>query len=357
MWARAKVLPRPHKSADVHPSVTVVIAAHNEATIIRQRLVNLARIDYPAHLIEVIIASDGSTDGTNELVASFQDSRVSLLSLPRGGKAAALNAAVRSARGDVLVFSDANSMYAPRAILALVRPFADPKVGGVAGDQRYVNDPDQHKGGERGYWSYDRVLKKWESAAGNVVQATGAIYAVRRSLFRPVPQGVSDDFVTSVGVIDQGYRLVFAPDAVAYEPVADSAGAEFRRKVRIGTRMLRSEFHVRALLNPFRHGFYSLQLFSHKPLRRLLAFPLIALAVSSLLLRRHGSIYRAAAAVQLCFYASATIGSLGAGSKLGRYRMVALPAYFCMTYGAQLVAVWNVLRGHRIAVWEHERTP
>jgi len=357
LWARARLFPRPHVSAEIQPSVTVVIAAHNEASIIRQRLDNLVSLDYPMDSLDVIVASDGSDDGTDEIVASYRDSRISLLSLPRRGKAHALNSAVARARGEILVFSDANSMYAPRSIRALVRPFADPDVGGVAGDQQYADVQEPGEGGERSYWGYDRMLKRWESAAGSVVQATGAIYSIRRSLFRPVPEGVSDDFVTSVGVIEQGYRLVFAPDAVAYEPVAPSSGAEFRRKVRIGTRMLRSEFHVRALLNPLRHGFYSVELLSHKPLRRLMAFPVLVIGLSSGLLWRQGWIYRASAIAQICFYATAAFGLVAGESKFGRHRLVALPAYFCMVYAAQLVAVWNILRGHRIALWKQDRTP
>ena len=193
--ARARLRPRPHFWADITPSLTLIVAAHNEAADIGAKLENIASLDYPADLLEVIVVSDGCDDGTEEIVRSFTGREVRLLSLTRVGKAAALNAAIAEARGEILVFSDANSAFAPDALLALVRPFADPNVGGVAGDQRYVAD--QGLGttgsGERGYWDFDRTMKRAESLADNVISATGAIYAVRASLVGPVPEGVTDD--------------------------------------------------------------------------------------------------------------------------------------------------------------------
>lgn len=351
LWLRSRLAARPYIGGDITPPVSIIIAAYNEEATIRQRLENLAALDYPPENIEVVVASDGSTDGTDEIVRSFDGVR--LLSLPRGGKAAALNAAVPTTSHEILVFSDANTVFARDALRALVRPFADPRVGGVAGDQRYEAPMDAGEQGEQAYWNLDRTLKVWESAAGSVVQATGAIYAIRRTLFRPIPGGVSDDFVTSVGVIAQGYRLVFAPDAVAYEPVAPSTGAEFRRKVRIGTRMLRSELHARRLLNPLRHGFYAIQLFSHKPLRRLMAFPLVVIAASNLVLRNTTGFYRFSLMTQLAFYGLALLGLLSPAG-IARSRLVTLPAYFCMTYAAQLVAVWNLVRRRAITGWNRE---
>ena len=243
---RALLRPRPHASADIAPPVSIVIAAYNEAATIGAKLENLLSLDYPRDRLEVVIASDGSEDGTDEIVRAHANGTVRLLSLPRRGKAEALNAAVAAASGEILVFSDANSIYAPDAVRALVRPFADPTVGGVAGDQRYLvaGGSDGVAAGEQSYWDFDRLLKLTESRAGNVISATGAIYAVRRSLFRPVPVGVTDDFATSTSVIAQGYRLVFAPDAVAYEPVAPAVELEFGRKVRVITRGLRGLGYV-----------------------------------------------------------------------------------------------------------------
>jgi glycosyltransferase involved in cell wall biosynthesis len=355
---RAALRPRPHRTADVTPSVTMVIAARNEAASIGAKLENLLSLDYPSDRLQVVVASDGSDDGTDEIVGAYADRGVRLVSVPRVGKALALDAAVAQATGDVLVFSDANSIYAPDALRALVRPFADPLVGGVAGDQRYLGaiDTDAIASGERSYWDLERRLKAAESLSGNVISATGAIYAIRRSLVRPVAPGVTDDFFTSTGVIAQGFRLVFAADAVAYEPVSKTAEIEVGRKVRVMSRGLRGVLLRRDLLDPRRHGFYALQLFTHKVLRRTMVVPLLSIAVTSPLLWRRGGLYRAATVGQTAFYALGAAGILLAGRPLGRHKVLALPAFFTLVNVASLRAVWNVLRGRQIDRWEPRRS-
>jgi glycosyltransferase involved in cell wall biosynthesis len=356
---RAALRPRPYDSGEITPSVTLVISAHNEAASIGAKLENLLSLDYPADRLEVVIASDGSEDGTDELVRGYAERGVRLVPLPRVGKAAALNAAVAEAGGEVLVFSDANSIYAPDALRALVRPFADPSVGGVAGDQRYLSHDgaDAIASGEQRYWDFDRVLKEAESHAGSTISATGAIYAVRRSLFRSVPPGVTDDFFTSTGAIAQGHRLVFAADAVAYEPVAKTSEVEWARKVRVMTRGLRGVLMRRELLDPRRHGFYAVQLLTHKLLRRTMVVPLALAAGTSPLLWRCGRIYRAATLAQAAVYGLGAGGMLLRGRPLGRRKVFMLPAFFCFVNAASLRAVWNVVSGRRIDRWEPQRPP
>lgn len=360
VFVRGLVRPRPHRTGDGTPPVTIVAAAHNEAAIIEAKLDNLLSLDYPRDRLEVIVACDGCDDGTDDVVARFEERGVRLLRLPRVGKAAALNAAVGAATGEIVVFSDANTLYAPDAVHALVRPFADPEVGGVAGDQRYVRGADLAASatGEQRYWDFDRLLKIAQSRAGHVISATGAIYAVRRELIDPIPDGVTDDFYVSTGVIAHGKRLVFTPDAVAYEPVAATSTVELGRKVRIISRGLRAVAARRALLDPRRHGFYAVQLCSHKVLRRLMAFPLIAVAVSSPTLWRRGRLYRAATVAQAGFYAAAGLGLRRQATPAPRgpsARLLALPAYFVLVNAACLRAVWNLLRGTRIDRWEPRR--
>jgi glycosyltransferase involved in cell wall biosynthesis len=356
---RARLRPRPHRSAPVTPSVSIVIAARNEAASIAAKIENLRALDYPPDRLQVVIACDGCDDGTDAIARASGDDRVRVLSLQRVGKADALNAAVREATGDVLVFSDANSQYAPDAVRALVAPFADPEVGGVAGDQRYLAGGGEAAvaGGERKYWDLDRMLKTAESLGGNVISATGAIYAVRRELFVPVPSGVTDDFATSTAVIAQGRRLVFAPDAVALEPVGRSGEIEFERKVRVMTRGLNAVIARRELLDPRRHGFYSLQLVSHKVLRRLMAVPLLALGLSATVLARRSAAFRALAAVQGIVYALGMVGLVLGDRAPRRTRLFGLPAYFCLVNAASLRAVWNVARGREIDRWEPRREP
>ena len=361
LFVRGLLWRKPYRAEDITPSVSMIIAAYNEAASIGEKLENVVSLDYPRDCLEVIVASDGSTDDTEAIVARYADRGVKLLALPRQGKAGALNSAVAAAKGDILVFSDANSQYAPDAIRQLVRPFADPEVGGVAGNQVYLSqkrlaaDTAQTGDGERTYWGFDRFLKQVQSEAGNTISATGAIYAIRRSLFPGVPEGVTDDFATSTAVIAQGYRLVFAPDAKAFEPVAKSSGVEFGRKVRVMTRGLRAVLVRRELLNPFRFGFYALQLFSHKVLRRLMFAPLALLLVSNPFLLGEGVFYQLAMLAQIGFYGAALAGALFRDTPLGRNKLVTLPYYVCLVYLAAAVATFNVLRGHQINRWEPQR--
>jgi cellulose synthase/poly-beta-1,6-N-acetylglucosamine synthase-like glycosyltransferase len=345
------------KTGDPSNSVSLIIAAHNEEESIAAKLDNVLCLNYPADQLEILIASDGSTDRTNQIVQSYQARGVRLLALPRRGKASALNAAVAASGGEILVFSDANSMYSPNAIVELVKHFADPQIGGVAGNQVYL--PEGAKSltadGERIYWGIDRWLKRSQSRAGNVISATGAIYAIRRSLFRSVPEGVTDDFVTSTRIVAQGYRLVFEPNAIAFEPVAKSSEVEFGRKVRVMTRGLCGVLAVRELLNPMRYGMYSVQLFSHKILRRLVALPLLVLLFVSPLLWNHGVVYQLLTAIQLAFYSLAFCGLAVRGTRLQRAKLFTVPFYFCLVNAAALVATANVIRGNRILLWEPQR--
>jgi len=357
VFLRGILLKRSYQTAEITPRVSMIIAAYNEVRAIGAKLDNILSLNYPRHYLEVIIASDGSNDGTDDIVRKYAESGIKLLSLPRQGKASALNAAVAVATGEILVFSDANSMYAPDAVRALVRPFADFEVGGVAGNQCYLAKDEQKASndGESRYWNFDRRLKQFQSQSGNTISATGAIYAIRRSLFCPVPGGVTDDFVTSTQVIAQGKRLVFAPDAIAYEPVAESSDAEFGRKVRVITRGLRAVLVMRELLNPFRYGFYSVQLFSHKVLRRLVVVPLLLLLIVSPFLWLHGRFYRYITLLQAVFYGCGVTGMLLRSSRIGRIKILSIPFFFCMVNAASFMAALNVLRGHRIERWEPQR--
>jgi len=353
LWGR----PYEHEEPTTLPSVSIVISAYNEANTIAEKLDNILSLDYPREKLQVVIASDGSTDGTDEIVEEYKERGVKLLSLPHHGKSVALNAAVAASKGEILVFSDANSMYKSNAIQKLIRPFTDPTVGGVAGNQIYKVDTSggPSSQGERAYWNFDRMLKVSQSRSGHTLAATGAIYAIRRSLFQPIPDGVSDDFVTSTRVIAQGSRLVFAPDAVAYEPVAATSRFEFRRKVRVIVRSWRAFYTVRELLNPFRYRFYAIQFFSHKILRYLVVFPLLSLFFISPLLWEKGFIYQTATVGQFAFYGCAFFGLLFSETRVGKKKIFTIPFYFCMVNAASFVALIKVLRGQRIKHWEPQR--
>ena len=354
---RGRVRPRPYRRADIEPEVSLVVAAHNESKVIEDKLRNALGLDYPPERLEIVVASDGSDDGTNEIVRPYVNGRVRLLELDRVGKAAALNAAVESADGEVLVFSDANSILDRAAVRALVRPFADPEVGGVAGNQVYLSPDagDASVVGEQQYWDFDRSLKQAQSAAGSVTGATGAIYAIRRSLFHPIRPDVNDDLLTSLRVVAQGYRLVFAPDAVAYEPVVESAAQTFSRRVRVMARGLRCVLVMRELLDLRRYGFFSVQLLSHKLLLRTAVVPLALLAVANALLWNDGLLYRVTLIGQVAFYGLGAAGILLAQLRVARWKLLALPAYFCLVNAAAAKAIWQLLRGRKLERWEPDR--
>jgi cellulose synthase/poly-beta-1,6-N-acetylglucosamine synthase-like glycosyltransferase len=356
---RGVLLKRPYQAEPLEsfPSVSILISAYNEASSIADKLDNILSLDYPREKLEVVIASDGSTDGTDVIVEGYKEQGVKLLSLSHNGKSKALNSAVASAQGEILVFSDANSIYQLDAIRELVRPFADSTVGGVAGNQVYRTEVSGGKSGdgERAYWNFDRMLKTFQARSGNTLAATGAIYAIRRPLFRPIPDGVSDDFVTSTSIIAQRYRLVFAPEAIAYEPVAATSTVEFGRKVRVMIRSWRAFIFMRQLLNPFRYGSYAIQFFSHKILRYLVVFPLLLLFLVSPFLWKAGLIYRLATIAQLIFYSFAVCGLLLNETRFGKKKVFTIPFYFCMVNAASFVAIISVLRGQQIKHWEPQR--
>jgi glycosyltransferase involved in cell wall biosynthesis len=351
-WLR----PRPVAAGAFLPDVTVIAAAHDEEASIGPRVANLLALDYPADRLELVVASDGSADRTVENARSAGP-QVVVLDLPRVGKAAALEAAVDASRGSILVFTDANSAFDPGAIRALVRPFADPSVGGVAGNQVYLPaaGPEGSAPGERGYWTIDRALKEAEAAAGSVVSATGGIYAIRRELFSPIPEGLTDDFHETLAVVAHGRRFVFAPGAIAWEPVAPSSRLEYGRKVRVMVRGLRCVAHWRPLLSPARTGWFGLALFTRKVLMRTMAAPLLVLLGSSVALGRRSRLHAAVAV------GGVSILGLGAAGLVAEHRdkpvprLFALPAYFCLVQVASLHATWLLLRGRRIDRWRPSR--
>ncbi len=355
---RARLRPRPFVSADQTPALSVIIAAHNEQDSLPAKLANLAMVDYPDGRLQVVVASDGSIDGTvaaAERTVVENDLCAEVLDLGRVGKAAALEEAVRHATGEILVFTDANSMLRTDALRQLVAPLADPDVGGVAGNQVYL-DGDQGTEGEQAFWNLDRRLKQAESDAGHTISATGALYAIRRELFDGVPEGVTDDFAVSTGVIQQGYRLVFAPTAVAFERPAQQPGAEFGRKRRVMTRGLRGVLLRRRLLNPWNHGFYAVQLWTHKVLRRLLVIPALIAMITAPVVWNGTWLFGPIVAVEIGFAIAALLGHFLHSHPMGRIRPTAACAYLAMVNAAALLALWDVVTGRRITTWTPHRS-
>ncbi|MFN3148505.1 glycosyltransferase family 2 protein [Bremerella sp.] len=350
---------RPIKKSPATPSVTLVIIAHNEEDVIADKLQNTLAQDYPAEKLEILVGSDGSDDGTNERVQDFAPQGVRLLACERQGKIGTLNETVAQATGEILVFSDANSMYDTGSLKAIASCFSDPSVGGVAGDQVYTTDKGNAGSlGERLFWNFDRFLKRMQSRSGSVTSSTGAIHAVRRELFEPVPSGVCDDFLISTRVVAKGYRLVFEPDAIAYEEVAASDKAEFRRKSRIIARGIRGLWVMKTLLNPFVYGFYSFQLASHKLLRWSVIFLLPVIFLLSVMCASQGFVYQLLLGLQIVFYALALVGILLRNTPIFRNKLakiMAVPYFFCMANFSALSGWYQFIVGRRVDIWNSNR--
>jgi len=351
---------RPVGRRAVRPQVSVIICAYNEERDIGRKLEETLACDYPADRLEVIVASDGSTDRTDDIVREFvreSSPRIRLLRIEgRGGKTVAQNTAVQAATGDILVFSDVTTVYAPATIRAMVENFADPRVGCVGGDLHYEKDPHNPSAQGRAlFWGYERQLRIWESQVHSIIGVAGCVYAMRRELYRPLDAGAISDFVQPGSVTERGWRTVLEPQALAYEPVeSHSLGEELHRRARVITRGLRGAFRMPELLNPVRHPWFATLLWSHRVLRWLVPVFLLILLAASAGLAGRGGLYRLALGAQLAIYAS---GLVAFGLERARVRVPGafIPLYFCVVNLAPLLALAWLARGDRKVVWETGR--
>jgi cellulose synthase/poly-beta-1,6-N-acetylglucosamine synthase-like glycosyltransferase len=330
-------------------TVTIVIAAFNEARHIGTTLRHALAQDYPIALLDIIVVSDGSTDGTDAIVSGVGDSRVTLLRQePRQGKTLALNRAVAAARGDVIVFSDANSRYEPSTVSKLVAALDDPTVGYVTGQLIYEDPGETATGGGSGlYMRYENWLRRLETRVGSVVGVNGGIDAVRRRLYQPMRADHLPDFVLPLRVVEQGMRVVYREDAVARETALGQQADEFRMRVRVSLRAFHALVATRALLHP-RFGLFAFQLLVHKVVRYLLIVPLtVALVCSGLLAGQ--PLYAALFGLQFTACILAGVGWLSGGRI--RRRVVFVPFYFSLINLAAGAALLGFLRGERQVLW------
>ena len=337
------------------PTVSLIIAAHNEEAVLRAKLENALAMDYPAEQFDIIVVSDASTDGTDRIAAEFAERGVRLHRQEvRGGKTEAQNAGVRLARGQFLAFSDANSMYASSALKRLLAPFADERIGCVCGELQYANPDEQGAGkGEGLYWRYEQFLKRRESLLSSTLGANGAIYALRRELFVELRGDIISDFVAPLGAWRRGFRIAYEPKAVATEYSSVRFGDEFRRRRRIVSRSLYGLWTEAGVLNPFAHFFFAFQMFSHKLLRWLVpVWLLVVLAVNIPLAT--DEYYGILLALQVAFYGLAALGLL-LPERLGRYWLFYVPTYFTATNLGTLLGLLSFIMGRRHRVWQPAR--
>lgn len=334
------------------PEVTVLIPAYNEADCIAATIQNKLEQDYPATRLQIIVVSDASTDGTDSIVQSYVPHGVKLLRrVTRAGKAAALNEAVRHARGEILVFSDANSAFAPDAVRRLVENFADPRVGYVTGQLHYTHAEETSGRGSRGYMRYENWLRRLETQVDSVIGVNGGVDAMRRSLYSDVPVDQITDFVLPLQVIAAGFRVVLDERAVSRERANQEMGPEFRMRVRVALRALRGMVYARGALNAVRAPLPAFCILSHKILRYLGFFFLASALVLNALLAARSNLFTLLLLSQLLLYLFALLG-LVRGLPRTLQALTALPTYFVMSNAAFAVAALRFARGDTLAVWK-----
>jgi glycosyltransferase involved in cell wall biosynthesis len=344
------VVRHPPRKAPVEPTVSLLVAAYNEAGVIGEKVRNALALDYPAGQLEVAIASDGSVDGTAAIAreAGAGDPRVRVFDYPvNRGKIVALNDTVPHLRGEILAFSDASSILAPDSLRQLAAHFADPAVGAVSGVYKVRKKEEAELGSQESfYWKYETFLKAQEAAASSTLGAHGSLYAIRRKLYPfPASGTINDDYVIPLRILQKGYRVSYEPAAIAYEEAHEMGG--FARRVRIMAGNIQQIGEVRDLLWPFR----PLPLFfflSHK-IGRLIVPPCMLLMLIANLMLLDRPFYVALGCLQLAFYAVAALGALG---NL-RPRILRLPYYFCMINMAMFWALYRSLTPKRRISWKH----
>jgi cellulose synthase/poly-beta-1,6-N-acetylglucosamine synthase-like glycosyltransferase len=338
------------------PQLTLLISAFNESAVIASKLKNALALDYPREQLEILVISDASDDGTDEIVQRYSKQGVQLIrQQPRMGKSTGLNMGVSHSSGQILVFSDANALYQPDALRQLVKHFSDPGVGYVVGNARYYEKGSESSSAESEglYWKIETYLKRAESRFGSVVGGDGAIYAIRRELYSPLSPTDINDFLNPLQIIARGYTGIFEPAAVCYEEAAESFRQEFRRKVRIISRSLNALRRVPSVLNPFGNFRHWFSLISHKVLRWFAPFFMILLLAASFMLSRI-PIYRAFALIQTVFYAMALIGWFWhPNNKIGK--VFSLAYYFCLVNLASFVGCLKCFRGDLSGQWTPPR--
>ena len=324
------------------PRVTAIVAAYNEQDVIGPRIANLRSLDYPPELLEVIVASDGSSDATSERARAAGADLV--LELPRGGKIRAQDEATRRAGGELLVFSDANSEWAPDALQRLVAAFGDPHVGYVCGDVRFL---DAGGGNQEGlYWRYEMWLRRMESSLSSVTSGNGAIYATRRESYLNVDPLAGHDLSFPFNMVKRGWRAVYAVDARATEKMAPSIEGEFARKRRMARRTWPTVFGS-GLLSPRGYSpLYALMIFSHRILRYLVPFLHVLALAANIALAGRGWVYLVTLVLQLALFAAAAL------ARLAPARPLLIARYYVVTNWALAAGLWDWLRGERSPIWE-----
>lgn len=340
---------RPHRLETIWPPVSVIIVAYNESTLIISKINNTLELRYPEGEWEIIVASDGSDDGTADIVRSFSSRGVKLVEIPeRRGKHYGQMKARDASFGEILVFTDVSVQLQPDALQRMVSNFADPSVGCVSSEDRVLTKG-QSWGGERTYVDFETQLRRWESRVNSLIGVSGSFFAVRRVVCEVWHPAQSSDFFVPLHAVAKGLRAVVDPGCVGYYGLVRSEREELPRKVRTIAHGLDVFFSHLDLLNPFRYGLFSWQLVSHKLFRWLVPYAVLALVISNAWLWEAGMFYRASLIGQGIFYGVGLIGQV-----LGRqpqWKPFRLAAFFSMANWATVIAWFKYLRGETYVTW------
>ncbi|MFI5394714.1 MAG: glycosyltransferase [Candidatus Binatia bacterium] len=336
---------------DKEPMVSVIVAAHDEAATIGERVQNLLSQDYPDDRLEVLVGSDGSTDGTVAAVPQVARCRIRVLDLPRQGRAGVHNTCAAAARGEILVFTDAGTQFAVDCLRRLLTPFSDSAVGCASGYLVYTNAHEAGVAQSAGwYWRYELLLRRLESAGGSTVAVTGACMAMRKDLFRSLAPTDDIDDAAPVDTLLAGRRVVFVADAVAYDRLPDSSANELAARQRIVTKNLTAIVNRPQVLRLYRYPEAALKLISHRVMRYLSPLFLITLFLTSAFLPGR-LLFDAAWAAQLLFYGGALVGLIA--DRVHRQIPVASLLFaFCVANVGFLLGVWNIVRGRGVTLYK-----
>lgn len=332
------------------PCVTMVVAAYNEEKVIEEKLKNILDLDYPKDKIVTIIASDGSNDRTNEIVRRYESKSLKLIKYPRMGKVRVLNKTVSLASGEIIIFSDANTMYNSQAIIELVKHFRNSDIGCVCGRLNLANPKSIQSGeGEGFYWRYETWIKEKESRLGCVAGANGAIYAIRRTLFEEMPSNViNDDFHISMKIMEKGYKIIYESDAIGVEDVAPNFKSEFLRHVRDGAGHYREIAHLIGLLNPIK-GVRFFTYVSHRFIRWMVPFFLPLIFISNILLIE-SFFYMVLFLFQIVFFSSAIV-SFYLQKYNVKLKLFNIPLFFFSTNLALMLGFIKNITGTQSVTW------
>lgn len=343
---------RPVQKAEQTPPVTLVITAWNEERRIERKICNSLEIDYPRGQLHIIVVSDGSTDGTDDIVRSFADHGVKLLRVPkRTGKHFGQRQGIEAAESDIIVLSDATTFLEPLAVRKIVENFADPTVGVVSGEDRVEIEDSGEISGEGAYVRYEMKLREYEARVGGLIGASGCFFAIRKELaMKTWVDDMSSDFFMPIVAQLNGMRTVNEPEAVGVYRVVPDPSKEYMRKVRTVLHGLEVLFHFKSVMNPFKHGFFAFQIISHKLMRWLAPITLLAAFITSTNLVDGHPFYKFVFIVQVAFYGLALLGRLV--PRLQNNALFRIPFFFVMVNVSIIEAWWQYIRGEKQVIWE-----